>query len=450
MGFDQYHEPPEELPPATRTFARLCASLTEEAEAIGWYEQRIAVETDPEALSVMRDAQGEEFKHFAMDLEFLLRRSPAWREIAEGVLFQPGDIVEHGEQAEAETLDGNGADGEGGYPGRLAGHRELERSAAMNHLLRSLAPISDSGWKELDDEARERLTPALAARKLVDFSGPHGWEYSATNLGRIEPLDSAPCDGVTGARRKVLPLVELRASFALALSELRDFDRGAEDADLEPLDKAAHQMAVAENKAVFHGWKKAMSGIAEASPHKALALGAKPDLYPRPVAAAVERLLHNGVSGPYGLALGGDQYQRVVETAEHGGYPLLEHLREDPRGPDHLGPGRRWRGRGQPPRRRLPVRVRAGHLNRLRGARRSGGPAVPRGELQLPRGHARGRRGAHRLIKRSGPERASPAPSARRRRPSARSRAGRRRPTRSPWAAGGAGGATKCWATTGA
>ena len=33
MGFDQYHEPPEELPPATRTFARLCASLSVEAEA---------------------------------------------------------------------------------------------------------------------------------------------------------------------------------------------------------------------------------------------------------------------------------------------------------------------------------------------------------------------------------------------------------------------------------
>src|SRR5437763_14044135 len=62
MGFDQYHEPPEELPAATRTFARLCASVTEEAEAIGWYEQRLAVETDPEAIAVMRDAQGEEFK----------------------------------------------------------------------------------------------------------------------------------------------------------------------------------------------------------------------------------------------------------------------------------------------------------------------------------------------------------------------------------------------------
>jgi hypothetical protein len=105
MGFDQYHEPPEELPAATRTFARMCASLTEEAEAIGWYEQRIAIEPDPEARAIMRDAQGEEFKHFAMDLEYLLRRTPAWREIAEGVLFQAGDIVEHGEEAEEQALD---------------------------------------------------------------------------------------------------------------------------------------------------------------------------------------------------------------------------------------------------------------------------------------------------------------------------------------------------------
>jgi uncharacterized protein len=101
MGFDQYHEPPEELSPQTRTFARMCASLTEEAEAIGWYEQRLAVEQDADARAIMSDAQGEEFKHFAMDLEYLLRRTPKWRQIARGVLFQDGDIVEHGEDAEA-------------------------------------------------------------------------------------------------------------------------------------------------------------------------------------------------------------------------------------------------------------------------------------------------------------------------------------------------------------
>jgi hypothetical protein len=112
MGFDQYHEPPDELPAATRTFARLCASLTEEAEAIGWYEQRIAVERDQQALAVMRDARGEEYKHFSMDLEFLLRRSPVWREIAQGILFQGGDIVEQGEEAEAEATGDNGAVGD--------------------------------------------------------------------------------------------------------------------------------------------------------------------------------------------------------------------------------------------------------------------------------------------------------------------------------------------------
>jgi hypothetical protein len=117
MGFDQYHEPPDELPEATRTFARLCASLTEEAEAIGWYEQRLAVERDPEARAVMSDALGEEYKHFSMDLEFLLRRKPKWREIAEGVLFQTGDIVEHGEEAEAEV--GEGAAGAGSGEGSL-------------------------------------------------------------------------------------------------------------------------------------------------------------------------------------------------------------------------------------------------------------------------------------------------------------------------------------------
>jgi hypothetical protein len=114
MGFDQYHEPPEELSAQTRTFARLCTSLTEEAEAIGWYEQRLAVEADAEAQAIMRDAQGEEFKHFAMDLEFLLRRSPRWRQICAGVLFQEGDIVEHGEAAEAGSADGDPDGGESG------------------------------------------------------------------------------------------------------------------------------------------------------------------------------------------------------------------------------------------------------------------------------------------------------------------------------------------------
>jgi uncharacterized protein len=100
MPTDQYHEPPTELSQEIRTFARVAASLQEEAEAIGWYEQRMALESDPQARAIMEDAQEEEFKHFAMALEFLSRRKPKWRTVLQAVLFKEGDIVELGEEGE--------------------------------------------------------------------------------------------------------------------------------------------------------------------------------------------------------------------------------------------------------------------------------------------------------------------------------------------------------------
>jgi uncharacterized linocin/CFP29 family protein len=210
----------------------------------------------------------------------------------------------------------------------------------MSHLLREHAPITEAGWNEIDDEARERLAPALAARKLVDFSGPHGWEHSATNLGRTRALADAPAEGVTAAQRRVLALVELTAPFSLARDELRDADRGADDIDLAALDEAAHRIATAENRAVFHGWEAAgITGIADASPHDAITLGEDCETYPRHVARAVEALLRAGVDGPYGLALGPHAYTRVLETTEHGGYPLLDHLRKIIGGPLVWAPG---------------------------------------------------------------------------------------------------------------
>lgn len=103
MPFDQYHEPPHELSDETRTMARMLASLQEETEAINWYEQRISVEKDPAARAIMQNAQQEEFKHFGMDLEFLLRKKKDWRLILKDILFQDGDIVELGEKGEKEV-----------------------------------------------------------------------------------------------------------------------------------------------------------------------------------------------------------------------------------------------------------------------------------------------------------------------------------------------------------
>ena len=103
MGFEQYHEPASELSQETRTYARMIMSLIEEAEAIDWYQQRMSVEQDADARAIMQNAQKEEFKHFGMDLEFLLRRTPKWREILQNILFKEGDIVKLGESAEKQA-----------------------------------------------------------------------------------------------------------------------------------------------------------------------------------------------------------------------------------------------------------------------------------------------------------------------------------------------------------
>jgi uncharacterized linocin/CFP29 family protein len=210
----------------------------------------------------------------------------------------------------------------------------------VNHLLRSIAPISDAGWELIDDEAREQLTAALAARKLVDFSGPHGWEHSASPLGRTRTVESSPLEGVTATQRKVMPLVELRRDFEVTRDELRDGDRGAPDVDLEGLDKAAQEVARAENRAVFHGFPEAgIVGITPSSPHVPMLLADNADDYPGQVAQAVERLLRAGIGGPYGVALGPGCYTAVIEATEHGGYLVFDHLRKILGGPIVWAPG---------------------------------------------------------------------------------------------------------------
>jgi uncharacterized linocin/CFP29 family protein len=197
----------------------------------------------------------------------------------------------------------------------------------VNHLLREKAPITEEGWEELDSEAKERLEPSLAARKVVDFGGPHGWDYSAANLGRITSLDAF--EGVDATRRRVLAVVELRVPFTVSRDELDDLERGAVDIDLDALDEAARKIAHAENVAVFHGWAQAgIRGIAEACKRPAVGLSEDFNAYSRHTAEAVETLLKDGIGGPYALALGPDQYTGVIQTTEHGGYPLFDHLKK--------------------------------------------------------------------------------------------------------------------------
>jgi len=198
----------------------------------------------------------------------------------------------------------------------------------VNHLFRELAPVADAAWREIETETRRSLDNFLAARRLIDFSGPHGWDASAVTLGTIEELPAGPADGVTGAKRKVQTYVELRASLTLQRAELDAIERGHTSPDLDPVVDAARCIASAEDKAVFHGYPSGdIIGIAEASPHDAVELGDNFGSYPTWTATAVARLRDAGVEGPYAIALGPRCYAGILETTEDGGYPVLERLR---------------------------------------------------------------------------------------------------------------------------
>lgn len=208
----------------------------------------------------------------------------------------------------------------------------------MNHLLRGLAPITDDGWKAIEDDAKPRLATYLAARKLVDFNGPLGWGHSATDLGRVAPIDG-PSDGVTAGQRRVLPLVEVRSPFAVSRAELADADRGAEDLDFPELDTAAERIAVAENVAVFYGYAAAgIAGISGRSSHPPVALGTDARSYPARISEAINRLLASGVAGPYGLAVSPSAFIEILETSEAGDL-LMDHIREIVAGPVVRTPG---------------------------------------------------------------------------------------------------------------
>lgn len=198
----------------------------------------------------------------------------------------------------------------------------------MNHLRRQLAPISEAAWDEIDEEAGGALRSFLAGRHLVDFRGPLGWDTASVSTGRAETVETALGDSVRTARRTVQPLLELRTEFQLSLAELDAIDRGAEDADLDPVVDAAKRIALAEDRLIFEGEPSTGTiGLAAGSPHEPIEIGDDYADFPRLVARAVASLRAEGIGGPYAVALGPVCYTGVIEGTERGGYPVLEHLK---------------------------------------------------------------------------------------------------------------------------
>jgi uncharacterized linocin/CFP29 family protein len=195
----------------------------------------------------------------------------------------------------------------------------------MNNLHRELAPISAAAWAGLEDEARRTFKRHVAGRRLVDVPQPGGTELSAVTTGHLDAVDP-PAEGVIANLRRSQPLVELRVPFTVDRQQVDDVERGAKDADWQPVKDAAKRIAFAEDRAVFEGYPGAgIAGIRNSSSNPALSLPVEVRDYPNAISQAVTALRLAGVDGPYTLALSADAYTAVSETSDHG-YPIYEHI----------------------------------------------------------------------------------------------------------------------------
>lgn len=195
----------------------------------------------------------------------------------------------------------------------------------MNNLHRELAPISGAAWADLEEEAKRTFTRNVAGRRIVDVPDAGGITLAAAGTGHRERIDS-PARGVLAHRRLSQPLIELRVPFTVDREQVDDVERGARDADWQPVKDAARQIAFAEDRAVFEGYRGAgIAGIRASCSNTPLTLPAEARDYPTAIGQAVSQLRLAGVSGPYALALSADAYTLVSETSEHG-YPIHDHI----------------------------------------------------------------------------------------------------------------------------
>jgi uncharacterized linocin/CFP29 family protein len=202
----------------------------------------------------------------------------------------------------------------------------------MNNLFRELAPISDAAWAQIEEETTRTLKRYLAARRVVDMSGPEGFALSAIGTGHLHTI-AANQEGVISRQREAKALVELRVPFDLERQMIDDVERGANDSDWQPAKDAARKLAFAEDRAIFEGYDAAgIVGIRQGTSNPQKALPADVRKYPDAFAQALSQLRLVGVNGPYAILLGADAYTELAETSDYG-YPVLEHVKRLIEGP---------------------------------------------------------------------------------------------------------------------
>ena len=196
----------------------------------------------------------------------------------------------------------------------------------MNNLHRELAPISSEAWSQIEEEVARTFKRSVAGRRVVDVKGPGGVDLSSVGTGHQTTI-AAPHHGVIAKLAEVKALVQLNVPFELSRDAIDAVERGANDSDWQPAKDAAKQLAYAEDRAIFDGYKAAgIVGIREGSSNASLTLPADVADYPDAIGGALQQLRLAGVDGPYSVLLGADAYTALGEARDQG-YPVLEHIK---------------------------------------------------------------------------------------------------------------------------
>ncbi len=334
MAHEGLHEAEELLEERVIDRHRAIESLVEEFEAIDWYDQRVHATRDADLASVLAHNRDDEKEHAAMALEWIRRHDPALDEQLRLYLFTDGPLVVGGGHGSAERL------GRRRRPGLRARHRKPAGGVMTDHLLRSLAPISEAAWAAIDDEARSRLSGQLAARKLVDFVGPSGWDHSAIPLGHTVDVDS-PFDarGRAAAHRPAPGRAARRVHAARGASSTTS--TAARVTPTSP--RSTKQLATSR-------WPRTWRCSGDSRPRASRVCTTRPNTRssrsragPTPTRRALHerstRSARSASAGRTGIAIAPDIYTRIVETTEHGGYPVFNHLEAILGGPVVWAPG---------------------------------------------------------------------------------------------------------------
>jgi len=195
-------------------------------------------------------------------------------------------------------------------------------------LRRNMAPVSEKVWAEIDDTALKMAKQTMVARRLVDFEGPRGWTHVANQLDTFRP--ATPGQSV-GKARLALPdvmlLTEIRADFSLTWAVIDLFERVGPPMETEPIEEAARDTALAEDRLAFYGRANAPGLLTHPnSPRVPLSDWSTPGRTVTDLLTAVQKLDEAGIKGPYEVVMSPEHYYSYLRTNVEGGYPAAKQL----------------------------------------------------------------------------------------------------------------------------